>query len=102
MNRRRLSHVIAAGLLAGLLGLPGSALAQPVHRGVPADLWSWFAGFWSRGMVRQSVHVPRALEEKAGLGIDPNGGKPAGSGGTTSTTGLAGSGDPGHGIDPNG
>ncbi len=50
MNRRKLSHVIAAGALAALLVLPGAALAQPNHhRGAPVDLWSWLAGFWKLG-----------------------------------------------------
>ena len=108
MNRRKLSHVIAAGLLAGLLGFPGAALAQPVHRGVTADLWSWLAGFWSRGVT--GLRVPSGMEQKAGPGIDPNGGNPPSSGGATvqgtptgsPTSGSTSHRDAGPGIDPNG
>ncbi len=105
MNRRKLSHVTAAGLLAALLMLPGPALAQSPHHRVPVDLWSWLAGAWQRGMVSLGVG---GLGEKAGLGIDPNGGVPSGQGGATGQGAPTGSpadtlrGDQGLGIDPNG
>ncbi|HEY0553543.1 MAG TPA: hypothetical protein VGG20_04710 [Thermoanaerobaculia bacterium] len=105
MNRRKLSHVTAAGLLAALLMLPGPALAQSPHHRASVDLWSWLAGAWQRGMVSLGVG---GLGEKQGLGIDPNGGKaglgidPNGSGSTGGTTMSSSPGDQGHGIDPNG
>jgi hypothetical protein len=81
MTRRKLSHVIAAGILAALLALPGPALAEvPHHRG-PVDFWSWLAGFWSRGVA--SLGAGSGVGLKAGPGIDPNGGTPTGSGGST-------------------
>jgi hypothetical protein len=81
MTRRKLSHVIAAGILAALLMLPGPALAEvPHHRG-PVDFWSWLAGFWGRGVA--SLESWSGLGLKVGPGIDPNGGVPPGSGGST-------------------
>jgi hypothetical protein len=88
MNRRKLSHVIAAGILVALLVLPGPALAEvPHHRG-PADFWSWLAGFWSRGVASLGSSSGPGL--KAGPGIDPNGGIPTGSGGSTGQSTPAG------------
>jgi hypothetical protein len=105
MNRRKLSHVTAAGLLAALLMLPGPALAQSTHHRASADLWSWLAGAWQRGMVSLGV----GGLEKGGMEIDPNGGAPKGQGGATgsstptgATMGVAHQGDQGLGIDPNG
>ncbi|MFL6262508.1 MAG: hypothetical protein ACJ76Y_22655 [Thermoanaerobaculia bacterium] len=103
MNRRKLSHVIAAGILAALLALPGPALAaQPTHHRGPVDFWSWLAGFWSRGV--SSLGSGSGLQQKAGLGIDPNGGTSTGSGGSTGQSVPAGgtTSDAGPGIDPNG
>src|SRR4051794_38717454 len=82
MNRRKLSHVIAAGMLAALLAMPGPVMATTNRDHGPVDLWSWLAGLWSRGTA--SLGLSSGLEEKAGPGIDPNGGSPAGSGGSTS------------------
>jgi len=88
MTRRKLSHVIAAGILAALLMLPGPALAEvPHHRG-PVDFWSWLAGFWSRGVASLGSWSGPGL--KAGLGIDPNGGTSTGSGGSTGQSTPAG------------
>lgn len=110
MNRRKLFHVIAVGLLVGLLMVPGAALAQPAHHvRSPVDFWSWLAGFWGGG-VSGGVGGAAVRGEKAGLGIDPNGGTPTGSGGAAgqgtstgaTTSGSASPGDQGHGIDPNG
>ena len=107
MNRRKLSHVIAAGILAALLVLPGPALAQPTHHRGPVDFWSWLAGFWGRGV--SSLGSGSGLGLKQGLGIDPNGGGSTGSGGSTGqsaptggTTSGASTGDGSPGIDPNG
>lgn len=93
MNRRKLSHITAAGLLAALLTVPVPALAQsPHHHRASGDLWSWLAGAWQRGMVSLGVG---GLGEKAGLGIDPNGGVPAGQGGVSTIS-------TGPGLGPNG
>ena len=105
MNRRKLSHVIAAGILAALLALPGPALAQGTHSRGAAGILEWLAGLWERTMAAQGAWVGPL--QKAGPGIDPNGGKPAGTGGTTGSTGgtVTGSGvqgDQGLGIDPHG
>ncbi len=81
MNRRKLSHVIAAGILAALLVLPGPAAAQSTHHRGPVDFWSWLAGFWGSGVF--SVGSSGGSVRKAGLGIDPNGGGTSGSGGST-------------------
>ena len=104
MTRRKLSHVIAAGILAALLALPGPALAAaPHHRGPVVDLWSWLAGLWSRGVASLSLGSGNGVGQKAGLGIDPNGGTPTGSGGSADGTASSTTpGDQGLGIDPNG
>lgn len=88
MNRRKLSHVIAAGILAALLALPGPALAQSAHHRGPVDFWSWLAGIWSRGVA--SLGSGSGVGQKAGLGIDPNGGTQPGSGGSTGQSTPAG------------
>jgi len=82
MNRRKLSHVIAAGILAALLALPGPAGAQSIHhRGSGSvDFWSWLAGFWSWGGSGGGGRSGSV--RKVGPGIDPNGGG-NGSGGST-------------------
>jgi hypothetical protein len=84
MNRRKLSHVIVAGILAALLVLPGPALAQSTHHRGPVDFWSWLAGLWSRGV--STLGSGSGLGQKAGLGIDPNGG--GGSTGSSAPTGT--------------
>ena len=84
MNRRKLSHVIAAGILAALLVLPGPALARSTHHRGPVDFWSWLAGFWSQGV--SSLGSGSGLGQKAGLGIDPNGGGSTGSSAPAGTT----------------
>ena len=89
MNRRKLSHVIAAGLLAGLLGLPGTALAAGPRTHSPARTWRSIAD-WQYQLV--AYLLTGGMLQKEGYGIDPNGGKPAGSGGTTSTTSGAATG----------
>ena len=97
MTRRTLPHVIAAGLLTALLLLPGPAMAQPLpHRASVVELWSWLAGFWSRGV--ESLEGEMGMRTKGGPGIDPNGAAPA----PTPPSGDTPQGDQGHGIDPNG
>jgi hypothetical protein len=101
MNRRKLSYVIAAGILAALLVLPGPVMAQPVHHRGPVDFWSWLAGFWSRGV--SNLGSWSGLGQKAGAGIGPNGDGSTGSSAPTGTTsGATTPGDQGLGIDPNG
>lgn len=104
MNRRKLSHIIAAGILAALLVLPGPAVAQSAHHRGPVDFWSWLAGFWSRGV--SSLGSRSGLGLKQGIGIDPNGGGSTGSGGSTGqsaptggTTSGATGGDAGPGTE---
>lgn len=102
MTRRKLSHVIAAGILAALVLLPGPASAAPLHPRGSVDLWSWLAGFWSRGI--SSLGSRSGVGQKQGLGIDPNGGTSGGTGSSTggTTSGATIQGEQGHGIDPNG
>lgn len=104
MNRRKLSHVVAAGILAALLMLPGPVMAQPTHHRVPVDLWSWLAGLWGREV--SGLGAGGVQGQKAGLGIDPNGGTPTGpskaTGPSTPPSGDTLQGDQGLGIDPNG
>jgi hypothetical protein len=106
MNRRKLSHVTAAGILAALLMLPGQAMAQSPHHRASGDLWSWLAAAWHHGMASLGAG---GMGEKQGLGIDPNGGNPTGQGGATgqsaptgSTTMPTGPSGQGYRIDPNG
>jgi hypothetical protein len=76
MNRRKLSHVIAAGILAGLLVLPGPALAEAL-RGREVSLWQSLAKLWQHELA--VLLSKDRLLRKEGYGIDPNGGKPTGS-----------------------
>ncbi len=98
MTRRTLPHIIAAGLLTALLALPGPAMAQPLpHRAPVVELWSWLAGFWSRGV--ESLEGEMGMRTKGGARVDAGGG----AGGTaTSDGGDTHQGDNGLGIDPNG
>jgi len=76
MTRRKLSHVIAAGILAALLALPGPALAAaPQVRSV--SIWHSLAKLWHREFATL-LHWDGLLR-KEGYGIDPNGAKPTGS-----------------------
>jgi hypothetical protein len=104
MNRRKLSCIIVAMALVTTLALPGPASAAPRGHVPGADAWAWFSGLWNRAVA---VLVPGGQAiQKAGLGIDPNGGTPASGSGATGqssgTSGTTGQGDAGLGIDPNG
>lgn len=107
MNRRKLPHVVAVGVLAALLALPGPALAQGGHSRVSAGVLEWLAGLWGRAMAIQDASLRPT--QKEGYGIDPNGGRSAAAGGSTGQS-ATGSGtatgsvihDEGYGIDPNG
>lgn len=74
MNRRKLSHVIAAGILAALLVLPGPALAE-AHRAYDVSVWQSLAKLWQRELA---VLSPDRIFRKEGYGLDPNGNKPTG------------------------
>lgn len=84
MNRRKLSHVIAAGILAVLLALPGPAGAE-APRAHTQSIWQSLAKHWQLELAAllQRAGVPR----KEGYGIDPNGGKPIGSNSVTPSPG---------------
>lgn len=84
MNRRRLSHGIAAGLLVGMMAMPGPVGARGVERQVSTNVWSRIAMLWNRAA---SNLVPW---EKQGFGIDPNGGN-SGSGGSSGQSAPTGS-----------
>lgn len=83
MHQRKLSHVIAGGLLAALLALPAPAQAAGRNLGT-VELWDWLAGMWERGIA--GLWAGDGGTEEQDLGIDPNG-EPAPAG---------------AGIDPNG
>ena len=105
MTQRKLSHIIAAGLLAAVLALPAQAHAATTRTRGPVSVWEWIARVWQRGI---SAVVPESgTGRKEGPGFDPNGsrtpsqGEAGGIDGGTSTT-PATSNDTGGGIDPNG
>jgi hypothetical protein len=84
MNRRKFSHVAAVGILAVLLALPGPAGASSLQTRSVGSMWQWLVSLWSHEL---SVLSPgNGGFQKEGPGIDPNGGKPAGSGGTNSSS----------------
>lgn len=93
MNRRKLPHVIAVGILAALLALPGPAGASSLQARNVGSMWQWLVSLWSHEFSALSSR--NGGLEKEGPGIDPNGGKPAGSGGTNSSSN---SGEPIGGI----
>ncbi|HEY4563162.1 MAG TPA: hypothetical protein VIJ36_09295 [Thermoanaerobaculia bacterium] len=76
MNRRKLSHVIAAGILAALLVLPGPALAEALGTH-DVSVWQSIAKLWQHELAA-ALSKGRVFR-KEGYGIDPNGSKPAGS-----------------------
>jgi hypothetical protein len=76
MNRRKLSHVIAAGILAALLVLPGPALAE-APRTREVSPWQSLAKLWQHELA--ALLSKDRLLRKEGYGIDPNGSKPTGS-----------------------
>jgi len=86
MKDRRISRVVAAGLLLAVLALPMPARAEAVGRGSLDGVWSWLARLWEQGI---SALWSADGDPDEGHGIDPNG---------VTTTGP----DEGHGIDPNG
>lgn len=104
MTQRKLSRIIAAGILAAVLALPAQAHAAPHRTRGPLSAWEWILRVWQRGI--EAVMPESGAGRKEGLGIDPNGGKPAGQngsgyvipdGGATSAQDSEG-----YGIDPNG
>jgi hypothetical protein len=95
MHQRKLSRVIAAGLLAALLALPAPVHAAARNRGT-VELWDWLAGLWERGAAALAVW-DRGTEKE--LATDPDGEPAAPSGAGIDPTGGT---DQGHGIDPNG
>lgn len=83
MTERKLSRIIAAGILATVLALPTPAHATFNRTRGPVSVWEWMARAWERGI---SALVPeRGVERKEGYGIDPNGGRPAGQGQSVGT-----------------
>ena len=89
MNRRKLPHVVAVGVLATLLALPGPALAAPsrVKTSDAKGHWQWLVKLLPPEF---SVMLSgNGLFQKEGPGIDPNGGR---SGGTNAPLVL---------VDPN-
>jgi hypothetical protein len=100
MTQRKLSRVIAAGLLTAVLALPAQAHAATNRTRGPVSAWEWIARVWQRGI---SAVVPESgAGRKAGPGFDPNGSRtPSPVDDGTSTT-PATSSDAGTGFDPNG
>lgn len=102
MNRRKLSRITAAGLLAALLALPAQA-AVP-HGRVPGNAWEWLTSLWQSRIA--ALWPGSEAAQKEGHGIDPNGGSqpvPTGPGPSISPNGgTIDTNDQGHGIDPNG
>jgi hypothetical protein len=78
MSQRKIGRACAAGLLAAVLLLAGSAPAGAAGKG-PASLWGWMMEGWQQSVLNlwRSVETPGSGEGsmiKAGPGIDPNGG----------------------------
>jgi hypothetical protein len=90
MNRRKLSHVIAAGILAALLMLPGPVMARAPRTRAAAGTWQSLGKAWHE---LEALLLRGGMLQKEGYGIDPNGSKPPGSSGTTPSTSSAGAGE---------
>ena len=76
MNRRKLSYVIATGILAALLVLPGPVVAKsPPNQDI--SVWKSLTKFWQHELA--AILSGNRIFRKEGYGIDPNGSKPAGS-----------------------
>ena len=73
MTQRKLSRIIAAGLLTATLALPAQAHAAATRTRGPVNVWEWIARVWERGI---SAVVPESgAGPKQGPGFDPNGSK---------------------------
>ena len=88
MKNRKLSRMIAAGLLAAVLGAPGIARADEGREAGSIGAWEWLVSLWEEGI--SAVWAGSEKPPQPEPGIVP------GDGGTQSET------DQGHGIDPNG
>lgn len=80
MNQRKLSHVMAAGILAALLVLPAAAWAAPAHEHSPAaGAWSWLNGLWGRGVSFLLNWAEEAAQDwSPDAGLNTKGGDPDG------------------------
>ena len=79
MTPRKLSQVIASGMLMALLALPVPVQAASSRTRGPAGVWEWLVRAWQRGV---SAVVPaERVERKEGGGFDPNGLRATGQGG---------------------
>jgi hypothetical protein len=103
MTHRKLSRIVAIGILAVVLALPGpvwAAAGQP--RGPAASVFDWLSGLWERGI--SALWSWSEAGQKSGS-VD-SGSSSTGQSPTSSTpTGTTGSGDEtdnGAGFDPNG
>lgn len=88
MKNRKLSRIVAAGLLAAVLGAPGIARADGGREAGSIGAWEWLVSLWNEGVA--ALWSGSDKEPKPGAGIVPS------EGGAESET------DQGHGIDPNG
>lgn len=99
MTPRKLSRVIASGMLMALLALPVPVQAAPLQTRGPVGVWEWMAQLWQRGV---SAVVPgHGVERKQGPGFDPNGLRKEGPGFDPNGLRTTGQGGEGQGGDPN-
>ena len=90
MKNRKLSRIVAAGLLAAVLGAPGIARAEGGREAGSIGAWEWLVSLWIDGVAALwsgSYKTPPVVlgivpggggvesEADAGPGVDPNGGK---------------------------
>jgi hypothetical protein len=88
MNNRKLSHVVAAGLLAAVLGVPGIARAEGAREAGSIGAWEWLVSLWEEGVSALWSGSEKPPQPEPGIG--------SGEGGAGSET------DAGPGVDPNG
>lgn len=88
MKNRKLSHAVAAGLLATVLGVPGIARAEGGREAGSIGAWEWLVSLWEEGVSALWAGSEKPPQPEPG--ILPGGGE---AGSQT---------DQGHGIDPNG
>lgn len=86
MNHRKLSRLIAAGALTTLLALPAIARADMASAAESGGFWKWISNAWQQG-ISAIWAESEAPESGPGSGTE---------------AGVAGPGDVGPGVDPNG
>jgi len=105
MSQQNVRRFVTVGALALLLFMAGAGSVQARDLSSVRGPWGWFQEIWAQGVsvvgswygVPAATKNPRSpgVQQKEGLGVDPNGANSAGPV-------CIGCSDEGLGVDPNG